>query len=199
MKRVLLLIFAVLLVCVACDEPNKGNGTNSSYTTESTTETTQSVQQPVSQPTRSAGYDSGNHYGASQNNTGGKNDLFLTILASPNATPDDMIIAGMTPENTILKTRAEYRDDERVREHFTDDNGSVDFEKMDAAYDYAQSVLRYMSNTSFDEAMKKQLTFHRDDYSVPYEMTRKGPDYKEIQVENPDGKVSGLIRLGEVK
>lgn len=70
-----------------------------------------------------------------------QNDWFATRLLNDNATPDQLIISGITPENSIIQSPEFYKNKAKVQEKFMKDDGSFD----DKAFNdfYAETLLYY--------------------------------------------------------
>lgn len=125
-------------------------------------------------------------------------DLMMNMAGNQQASFADFTAAGLNVENTSLQDIQVYRDDPYIKEQFTDEFGNFNEMKFQSVYNQAQSNYNIMANNSYDDIMRTQVTFHRSNIDVPYEMRRKGPDYQEVLVINPQKITSSVIHLGEL-
>lgn len=125
-------------------------------------------------------------------------DLMMNMVGNQQASFADFTAAGLNVENTSLQDIQVYRDDPYIKEQFTDELGNFNEMKFQSVYNQAQSNYNVMANNSYDDIMRSQLSFHRSNIDVPYEMRRKGPDYQEVFMVNPQKITSSVIHLGEM-
>lgn len=125
-------------------------------------------------------------------------DLMMNMVGNQQASFADFTAAGLNVENTSLQDIQVYRDDPYIKEQFTDELGNFNEMKFQSVYNQAQSNYNVMANNSYDDIMRSQLSFHRSNIDVPYEMRREGPDYQEVLMVNPQKVTSSVIHLGEM-
>ena len=125
-------------------------------------------------------------------------DLMMNMAGNQQASFADFTAAGLNVENTSLQDISVYRNDPYIKEQFTDEFGNFNEMKFQSVYNQAQSNYNIMANNSYDDIMRTQVTFHRSNIDVPYEMRRKGPDYQEVLVINPQRITSSVVHLGEL-
>lgn len=125
-------------------------------------------------------------------------DLMMNMVGNQQASFADFTAAGLNVDNVSLQDISVYRNDPYIKEQFTDELGNFNEMKFQSVYNQAQSNYNVMANNSYDDIMKSQISFHRSNIDVPYEMRRKGPDYSELLVINPQRITSSVVRLGEL-
>lgn len=127
-------------------------------------------------------------------------DIFLDMASNPGATFDNLVVAGLTAQNTALQDRSAYEQDEWVRsqEQFKNQYGEFDKAKFDAFYNNAKVYYNALASANYDESMKRQATYHRDNISAPIEQRRQGPDYVQFEMANPYQTTSSIFELGRV-
>lgn len=67
-----------------------------------------------------------------------------------------------------------------MREHFKDQYGEFDKQGFDAFYNNAKVYYNQLASANYEESMKRQATFHRDNIFAPVEKRREGPEYVEF-------------------
>lgn len=123
-------------------------------------------------------------------------DLVANILSNPQSTIDSLITSGLSINNTSLQDKSVYENNEEVRKQFEDQNGEFDKARFDAFYNNAKVYYNYLAQTDYNEAIKRQATFHRDNMYVEPEKRRQGPDFIETRVANPYGITQGIVTPG---
>ena len=78
-------------------------------------------------------------------------DIFATLLQNTQAKPEDLITSGLSPDNTELRTKDEYKNSELIKSQFTDINGKFDESGFDSFYDIANTYYQSMSDTAYLE------------------------------------------------
>lgn len=127
-----------------------------------------------------------------------EHDLFLDMASNPGATFDNLVVAGLNASNTALQNRSAYEQDEWVRSQFKDQYGEFDKVGFDAFYNNAKVYYNALASSNYDESMKRQTTYHRDNIFAPIEQRRKEPDFMEFQMANPFQTTSSIHELGRV-
>ena len=127
-----------------------------------------------------------------------QNDMFMSMLANPQASFDNIVTVGLTAANTSLQDRNTYASNKYVQEQFTNSDGDFDKVAFNKAYDLAKSYYNNLANANFEESMKKQTVYHRDSIIAPQGQTMSGPMFKEVNVPNPYEQVFNLTRLGRI-
>lgn len=79
------------------------------------------------------------------NNTNTQNDWFATRLLNDNATPDQLIISGITPENSIMQSPEFYKNKAKVQEKFMKDDGSFDEKAFNEFYNETLLYYQYLN------------------------------------------------------
>jgi hypothetical protein len=81
-----------------------------------------------------------------------KNDWFATLLYNPDLSTRQLSELGVTPENSGLKTKDEYKNIDDVKQAFSDANGNFDNKKFD---DFYNGALELYNKYALDEYDKK--------------------------------------------
>lgn len=81
-----------------------------------------------------------------------KNDWFATLLYNPDLSTRQLSELGITPENSGLKTKDEYKNIDDVKQEFSDANGHFDNKKFD---DFYNGALELYNKYALDEYNKK--------------------------------------------
>lgn len=123
-------------------------------------------------------------------------DIFMDMAFNQDATLDNLVVAGLNANNTMLQDKSVYAKDEQVKQIFSDDQGNFDQKAFDTFYNNAKASYNNLSNTDYDESVKKQATYHRDNMFVPQEQRRKGPEFREVIVSNPYKISNSTFRIG---
>lgn len=127
-----------------------------------------------------------------------KYDIFSAIIKNPLASLDNIVAAGFTTDNSFLESKDTYKDNESVKEYFTDTSGNFDQVSFDNAYDKAQVVYNQLANSDYEESLAKQAIYHRENIFVNPMQRRQGPDYREMEVLNPYHISEGVYTLGRI-
>ena len=127
-----------------------------------------------------------------------EHDIFMEMLDNPTASFDTMVTVGLNPTNTSLQSRDTYKRDRWVIDNFKNQYGQFDETAFNKAYDVANMLYNNLAKSSYEESMKKQASFHRDNIWAPIEQRRSGPDFKQIKIANPYEQVYNLNTLGRI-
>lgn len=93
------------------------------------------------------------------------NDILVATLNNPNSSPYDFMTEDITPDNTSLFTKDEYKSTDYVKKTFTDKDGKFDDTKFNEMYNKAAAYYKAIS----DDKFLKDLTTL--EYS-PFDITR---------------------------
>ena len=127
-----------------------------------------------------------------------QNDMFMSMLANPQASFDTVVTVGLTAANTSLQDKNTYINNKYVQDQFKDSEGKFDRAAFDKAYDTAKVYYNALGAANYQESLKKQAVYHRDDIMAPLDQTMKGPLFKEVNMPNPYEQVFNLTRLGRI-
>ena len=124
-------------------------------------------------------------------------DIFATLLQNTQAKPEDLITSGLSPDNTELRTKDEYKNSELIKSQFTDINGKFDESGFDSFYDIANTYYKAMSDEAYlEQALTipdSPLNINRKIGSKTYDIdTKFMPDF------NPDKSSYNLTYFGSV-
>lgn len=93
------------------------------------------------------------------------NDMFVATLNNPGATTFDLMTLDLSPENTGLLSREEYKQSQYIKDNFTLEDGKFDDSSFDIFYNLAATHYGEMSS---EEYLKNLETV---EYS-PFDLTR---------------------------
>ena len=122
----------------------------------------------------------------------------MDMVANQGMSFDNLVTVGLNANNTSLQDKSTYENNEWVREHFKDQYGEFDKTQFEAFYNNAKVYYNALASANYDESMKRQATYHRDNIFAPIEQRRKGPDFMEFQMANPYQTTSSIYELGRV-
>lgn len=80
-----------------------------------------------------------------------QNDFIAAVLYNQDASLEELYANGITPENTGIKERDEYKNIKAVQEAFSDKEGKFDEKSFNAFYDSALRVFNEYQNEDFTE------------------------------------------------
>ena len=92
-----------------------------------------------------------------------KNDFLATLVKNPDLTLTDLKTAGITPDNTALLSKEEYKGIAGVQEAFKGDDGKFDEKKFNTFYDNARILYSNYANDEFLENLPPKLTYSEDE------------------------------------
>ena len=127
-----------------------------------------------------------------------EHDIMMDMVANQGMSFDNLVTVGLNANNTSLQDKSTYENNEWVREHFKDQYGEFDKTQFEAFYNNAKVYYNALASANYDESMKRQATYHRDNIFAPIEQRRKGPDFMEFQMANPYQTTSSIYELGRV-
>lgn len=84
-------------------------------------------------------------------NTTTKNDWIAIRLLNDNATPDQMIVSGITPENSIIQSPEFYKNKAKVQEKFTKEDGSFDEKAFNDFYTESLLYYQYLNGVNTED------------------------------------------------
>lgn len=93
------------------------------------------------------------------------NDIFVATLNNPNATTYDLMTLDLTPENTGLLTKDEYKQSKYVKDTFTSPEGKFDDLAFDNAFLTAANHYKEMTDDNYIKSLSEVQ------YS-PFDVTR---------------------------
>ena len=92
-----------------------------------------------------------------------KNDFLATLVKNPDLTLTDLKTAGITPDNTALLSKEEYKSIAGVQEAFKGEDGKFDEKKFNTFYDNARILYNNYANDEFLENLPSKLTYSEDE------------------------------------
>lgn len=127
-----------------------------------------------------------------------EHDIMMDMIANQGMSFDNLVTVGLNANNTSLQDKSTYENNEWVREHFKDQYGEFDKTQFEAFYNNAKVYYNALASANYDESMKRQATYHRDNIFAPIEQRRKGPQFMEFQMANPYQTTSSIYELGRI-
>lgn len=127
----------------------------------------------------------------------GEKDLFYDLLANPQLTLGDLEAVGHSTQNTRLFSRDYYKNNEKVREEFTDQNGTFNDKAFNQVYSLAASYYKGMTDDSYNKNLIEYTKFDKDNILVDPKL-RTLDDAPQIFVKsNPTRDTTSLIEIGK--
>ena len=96
-----------------------------------------------------------------------KNDFLATLVKNPDLSISDLKDNGITPENSSLLDKEEYKAMPDVVKAFSDDNGKFDEKKFDSYYDTARILYSDYATDRLSENIITNLTYGEDAWFAP--------------------------------
>ena len=96
-----------------------------------------------------------------------QHDFLATLVKNPDLTIDDLRDNDITPDNTSLLTKDEYKNNPNVVEAFKDDTGKFDENKFNNYYDNARILYANYANEQFVGNVVENFTFGPDAWFAP--------------------------------
>lgn len=127
-----------------------------------------------------------------------ENDMFMSMLANPNASFNNIVVVGLTADNTSLQDKNTYINNKYVQEKFKNSDGDFDKLAFDKFYDTAKLFYNNLANANYSESVKRQARYHRDSILAPKGQRLSGPMFEEVSIPNPYQQVFNLTQLGRI-
>lgn len=123
------------------------------------------------------------------------NDIFVTSTLDPNVNVNDLLVSGISPDNTSFFDEDSYKNNDFVKKAFTDDKGNFDDVKFNAAYNNAANLYSELSNDKF---LKDNLTYDAYDFMRPLD-TKTKQEVVQISTDiNPYKSLYGRTGLHSI-
>ena len=127
----------------------------------------------------------------------GEKDLFYDLLANPQLALGDLEAVGHSTQNTRLFSRDYYKNNEKVREKFTDQNGTFNEKAFNQEYSLAAAYYKGMTDDSYNKNLIEYTKFDKDNILVDPKL-RTLDDAPQIFVApNPTRDTTSLIEIGK--
>ena len=127
-----------------------------------------------------------------------KNDFLATLVKNPDLTLTDLKTAGITPDNTALLSKEEYKGIAGVQEAFKGDDGKFDEKKFNTFYDNARILYSNYANDEFLENLPSKLTYSEDEWYAPKDAIYRQSSPVIIKNQRPIDYNQGIKYLTEV-
>lgn len=124
-------------------------------------------------------------------------DMLLSTLSNPEAKTLDFIGNGVTPENTQLLKKDDYKNKDYIKSKFTDASGKFD----EQSFDYAYNAALYNFNTISDERALENLDeveYEFYDWTRPSASKVRSVDIKYSKDFNPFRSLYNRDHFGSV-
>ena len=127
-----------------------------------------------------------------------KKDLFYDLLANPQLALGDLEAVGHSTENSRLFSKDYYKNNEKVREEFTKEDGSFDEKAFDKQYAVASYYWQGMTNDSYNKNLIQYTAFDKDNIFVDnkYRTLKDAPVISKAP--NVTRDTWGLIEVGKM-
>ena len=127
-----------------------------------------------------------------------KNDFLATLVKNPDLTLTDLKTAGITPDNTALLSKEEYKSITGVQEAFKGDDGKFDEKKFNTFYDNARILYSNYANDEFLENLPSKLTYSEDEWYAPKNAIYRQSSPVIINNQRPIDYDQGIKYLTEI-
>ena len=127
------------------------------------------------------------------------NDWFATRLFQPDYTLVDFYAQGITPDNSDLKPKEDYRDIPEVQEFFKDDSGKFDEKKFDNFYETTLALYNQYDNDEVEKRLLESYVHDPYEWYTPGNLTFREVGSKIVLGTNPlmqSQGVKGLLYEG---
>lgn len=127
-----------------------------------------------------------------------KHDWFAANLFQPDMSIDDFYNAGITPANTEIKSKDEYRSNPKVVELFSS-TGEFDEKAFEKAYNNALLTFNKYSTTEFNNKVLSEYEFDPAEWRAPIGSNKKDTTtYFELGRSNITNTAYGIETLGAI-
>lgn len=127
-----------------------------------------------------------------------KNDFLATLVKNPDLTLTDLKTAGITPDNTALLSKEEYKGIAGVQEAFKGDDGKFDEKKFNTFYDNARILYSNYANDEFLENLPSKLTYSEDEWYAPKDAIYRQSSPVIVKNQRPIDYDQGIKYLTEI-
>lgn len=127
-----------------------------------------------------------------------KNDFLATLVKNPDLTLTDLKTAGITPDNTALLSKEEYKSITGVQEAFKGDDGKFDEKKFNTFYDNARILYSNYANDEFLENLPSKLTYSEDEWYAPKDAIYRQSSPVIVKNQRPIDYDQGIKYLTEI-
>lgn len=135
------------------------------------------------------------------NNINTQNDWFATSLLNNNATPDQLIVSGITPENSVMQSPEFYKNKAKVREKFTKDDGSFDENAFNKFYLESLTYYQYLNGVNTENYILSTYEKSASNFTTDFGVFKQE---KMVAQFNPNSYhqslgVVGVNKLSEIE
>lgn len=127
----------------------------------------------------------------------GEKDLFYDLLANPQLTLGDLEAVGHSTQNTRLFSRDYYKNNEKVREQFTDQNGTFNEKAFNQEYSLAAAYYKGMTDDSYNKNLIEYTKFDKDNILVDPKLRTLDDAPQIFAAPNPTRDTTSLIEIGK--
>ena len=127
----------------------------------------------------------------------GEKDLFYDLLANPQLALGDLEAVGHSTQNTRLFSRDYYKNNEKVREKFTDQNGTFNEKAFNQEYSLAAAYYKGMTDDSYNKNLIEYTKFDKDNILVDPKLRTLDDVPQIFAAPNPTRDTTSLIEIGK--
>lgn len=127
----------------------------------------------------------------------GEKDLFYDLLANPQLALGDLEAVGHSTQNTRLFSRDYYKNNEKVREKFTDQNGTFNEKAFNQEYSLAAAYYKGMTDDSYNKNLIEYTKFDKDNILVDPKLRTLDDAPQIFAAPNPTRDTTSLIEIGK--
>lgn len=127
----------------------------------------------------------------------GEKDLFYDLLANPQLALGDLEAVGHSTQNTRLFSRDYYKNNEKVREKFTDQDGTFNEKAFNQEYSLAAAYYKGMTDDSYNKNLIEYTKFDKDNILVDPKLRTLDDAPQIFAAPNPTRDTTSLIEIGK--
>ena len=128
-----------------------------------------------------------------------QNDWFATRLFQPNFTLVDFYAHGITPDNSTLKSKEDYKDIPEVQEYFKDKSGQFNEKEFDKFYETSLALYNQYDNDEVEKRLVEAYAHDPYEWYTPGNLTFREVGSKIVLGTNPlyeSQGIEGLLYTG---
>lgn len=128
-----------------------------------------------------------------------QNDWFATRLFQPDFTLVDFYAHGITPDNSTLKSKEDYKDIPEVQEYFKDKSGQFNEKEFDKFYETSLALYNQYDNDEVEKRLVEAYAHDPYEWYTPGNLTFREVGSKIVLGTNPlyeSQGIEGLLYTG---
>lgn len=126
-----------------------------------------------------------------------QNDLFLTMIANPNNSVQDLFTVGLDLNNTSLRNKEDYKNLDIVQETFKDENGFNE-DQFNQTYNAAMHIYNDMAIKDYEKEFAETLKAGKYDIFANPSKRETDPGFELVRIANPYRVTHSMEVLGQI-